>query len=230
MLILNFKTYPQVTLRNSSEVLRVILAKSKELNLPSNQVFVSPAHIDLRGVQSQVEASGSDIVKVMAQSFSPKDPGSTTGSIPPQQLVKMGVEYSLINHSEARLANVEEIKIHLDVARQAGLKVIVCSESIPESEQFKGLEPFAIALEPPELIGSGQSISEYRPQEVQSFVDLLSDSEIKTLIGAGISTAADIKKGLELGAQGFLLASAFAKADDWSEKFTELTSPFLQTD
>jgi len=47
------------------------------------------------------------------------------------------------------------------------------------------------------------------------------------IIGAGVSSGDDIKVGLEFGAEGFILASAFVKATDKKAKAIELASPFL---
>jgi triosephosphate isomerase len=46
------------------------------------------------------------------------------------------------------------------------------------------------------------------------------------LCGAGVSSKEDVKKALELGAQGVLLASAFVKAPDPKAFLSELAGVF----
>jgi triosephosphate isomerase len=41
------------------------------------------------------------------------------------------------------------------------------------------------------------------------------DPSVGVLCGAGISTGEDVRKALELGAEGVLLASSVVKAGDW---------------
>jgi triosephosphate isomerase len=45
------------------------------------------------------------------------------------------------------------------------------------------------------------------------------------LAGAGISTTEDIEKALQLGADGVLVASGVAKADNPAEKLSKLHAP-----
>ncbi len=52
------------------------------------------------------------------------------------------------------------------------------------------------------------------------------NQRVKVLVGAGISNKEDVKKALELGAEGVLLASAVTKAQNFYEKIKELAEGF----
>jgi triosephosphate isomerase len=73
-----------------------------------------------------------------------------------------------------------------------------------------------IAVEPPELIGSGVSVSKAKPEVVSGSVDAIKrvNLKVEVLCGAGITTGDDIIKAIELGTKGVLLASGIVLAKD----------------
>jgi triosephosphate isomerase len=81
-----------------------------------------------------------------------------------------------------------------------------------------------VAMEPPELIGTGISVSKAKPETITSTVEAVREVGFSgpILVGAGISTGEDVKKAMELGANGVLVASAVVKAKDPYEKLKEL--------
>jgi triosephosphate isomerase len=92
----------------------------------------------------------------------------------------------------------------------------VCAKDVPEAVKLAQYNPTAIAVEPPELIGSGISVSSARPEIVSESVAAIKKVSPGTLalVGAGVSNANDVATSLKLGAEGVLLASAFVKAKD----------------
>ncbi len=96
------------------------------------------------------------------------------------------------------------------------MKTVVCAESLSEAKHLAAFSPWAVAIEPPELIGSGVSVSTARPELVSDGVKAIHgvDRKVKALVGAGVSNRTDFQLSLKLGAEGVLLASAFAKAKD----------------
>jgi len=94
--------------------------------------------------------------------------------------------------------------------------------------KFAELTPTFIAVEPPELIGSGISVSNSKPEIIINSVKAVKETnqKITVLCGAGVSNNEDVRKSLELGAEGVLLASAFVKAKDPKAFLTELASVF----
>lgn len=69
-----------------------------------------------------------------------------------------------------------------------------------------------MAIEPPELIGSGIPVSKASPEVVTGAVKAAAG--VKVLCGAGISKGEDVKAAIELGTHGVLLASGVTKAAD----------------
>jgi len=49
----------------------------------------------------------------------------------------------------------------------------------------------------------------------------------KILCGAGIVSGEDVKKAVELGADGVLVASSIVKAQDWEAKIRELAGSLM---
>jgi triosephosphate isomerase len=86
------------------------------------------------------------------------------------------------------------------------------------------LEPDYIAVEPPELIGSGVAVSKARPGLVSQTVSRVKDTGFrgKILCGAGIVSGGDVKRAVELGADGVLVSSSVVKARNWPSKIEEL--------
>ena len=90
-----------------------------------------------------------------------------------------------------------------------------------ESLKIEAFDPEMIAYEPPELVGTGISVSTARPSQITDFVKVATPS-VRRLVGAGISNAGDVKKALELGADGWGVSSAFTKAKTPEVVLTEL--------
>lgn len=218
MLILNFKTYPESTGENAISLMEIIANTINENPIAAPQIFAAPSLVDLVHLQHHFP-----MVNLIAQHVDTQAAGSSTGRIPVQTLLSAGVKYSLLNHSEHRVWN-PEINNQIIQIQNLGIKLVVCCEDISEAEALLPAQPFAIALEPKELIGTGKSVSTYKAQEVVDFLALVKKSTSKAFIGAGISNAADIQAGKDLGADGYLLASALVKAQDKKTFLSELIS------
>ena len=96
-------------------------------------------------------------------------------------------------------------------------------QSTDEAREIAKFEPTAIAYEPPELIGGDISVSSAKPEIVKEFCDIVKNgSKSLPLIGAGIKTSEDVKKSVELGSEGILVASGVMKAEDTKEVISEL--------
>jgi triosephosphate isomerase len=126
-----------------------------------------------------------------------------------------GLQGTLINHSECRVSK-EQVAWVCERARKVGFDVCVCAKDVPEAVMLAQYHPSAIAVEPPELIGSGISVSSANPEIVSESVAAIKKVSPSTLalVGAGVSNAGDVATSLKLGAEGVLLASAYVKAKD----------------
>ena len=158
-------------------------------------------------------------------------PGAHTGSITAQMLKSAGIKGSLLNHSEKRMP-VGEIKLAIEQLHTASLESLVCVANATEAGKFADLNPYPqmIAVEPPELIGSGVSVSTAKPEVIVASANAIRkanpNGKIKFLCGAGIGNPQDMKRALELGADGILLASAYVKAKNPNEFLNGLARMF----
>ncbi|CAJ36145.1 triosephosphate isomerase [Methanocella arvoryzae MRE50] len=162
-------------------------------------------------------------IEIFAQHVDPIEPGGHTGHILPEALKCAGATGTLINHSEDRMP-ADQIRKCVELCRKHGLTSVVCAESVEKVKEVAAFKPDYIAIEPPELIGSGIPVSKANPDIVRNSVNAVTDPEIKVLCGAGISTGDDVKAALALGTHGVLLASGVVKAKDPKKALYDLVS------
>ena len=164
---------------------------------------------------------------VFAQHVDPEPLGAYTGSISAEMLKSIGVKGSLINHSEKRVS-LPRVRETLERMHSSGLESIACAPSVSEAAETAAFAPTFVAVEPPELIGSGVSVSRSKPEVVTNTVKAIKnvDDKVHVLCCAGVSNKYDVKKALGLGVEGVLLASAFVKAKDPKEFMKDLASVF----
>jgi triosephosphate isomerase len=165
-------------------------------------------------------------VETWAQHVSPVEHGSHTGSTLAEATAMAGADGTLINHSERRL-RLADIDGALDAAERAELETIVCANNPAQVGTAATLGPDAVAVEPPELIGGDVSVSQADPDIVEDAVAAAEavDDSVDVLCGAGISSGEDLDAAGELGAEGVLLASGVAKADDPRAALADLVEP-----
>jgi len=216
MIVLNLKTY-DLTIQKSlffTDVAGEVVADT------GLRIVVCPPAPYLR--EAAERFSG-----IFAQHVDAEPPGAFTGSIPVEMLKAAKVKGSLVNHSEKKLSP-ERVKATVERLHSNGLESLVCAATSKEAASIAPLLPTFIAVEPPELIGSGVSVSKSRPEIVINSVKAVKDinPKITVLCGAGVSDRHDVKKALELGSEGVLLASAFVKAKDPKAFLADLASVF----
>ncbi|WP_224446983.1 triose-phosphate isomerase [Haloprofundus salilacus] len=154
-------------------------------------------------------------VETWAQHVSPVEYGSHTGSTLAEAAAEAGATGTLVNHSENRL-KLADIDASMQAADRANLDTIVCANNPRQSGAVAALGPDAVAVEPPELIGGDVSVSSADPDIVRDAVDAVTavDDSVDLFCGAGVSSGDDVTAAAELGAEGILLASGVAKAED----------------
>jgi len=165
-------------------------------------------------------------VETWAQHVSPIEHGSHTGSTLADAAAAAGATATLCNHSERRLT-LADIDAALSAAERAGLETCVCANNPDQIGAVAALGPDAVAVEPPELIGTGTPVSQADPDVVTDAVAAAEavDDSVSVYCGAGISTGEDLEAAGELGATGVLLASGVAKADDPEAAMEDLVAP-----
>lgn len=217
MFIINFKNYEEVANSNSLKLAKVAQAVAKKHK--TKIVVCPPQHL--------ISEVTKIPIAVFSQHVDPAKIGSTTGFIVPELLKKSRVAGSLINHSEHRISpqEVEEM-----VPRLKDLKMIsvVCVKDVQEAERYVKLEPDYIAIEPPELIGSGRAVSKEKPDIITDAVKAVKGAKNSTrlLCGAGIVSGDDVSRALDLGADGILVASGIVKAPNWKKSIEEFALAF----
>ena len=170
-----------------------------------------------------VAATGVD---TWSQHVSPVGHGSHTGSTLAPAVGDAGAVGTLLNHSERRMT-VADIDAGIDAAQAAGLETVVCANNPAQIGAVTRLGPDAVAVEPPELIGTGTPVSQADPDVVTDAINAAAavDPSVDVYCGAGISTGTDVVAAAELGADGVLLASGVAKADDPAAALRQLVEP-----
>jgi triosephosphate isomerase len=165
-------------------------------------------------------------VETWAQHVSPVEYGSHTGRTLAEAVDDAGATGTLLNHSENRL-KLADIDASLDAAARTGLDTVVCANNPDQIAAVTALGPDAVAVEPPELIGTGTPVSQADPDIVKDAVAAAEtvDPSVDVYCGAGISTGEDVLAARELGADGVLLASGVAKADDPAAALGSLLDP-----
>ncbi len=171
------------------------------------RIAVAPQAVDLAAVAE----TG---IETFAQHVSPNGHGSHTGSTLAEAVAQYA-DGTLLNHSERRL-RLADIDASVEAARDAGLETVVCANNPEQIAAVTALGPDAVAVEPPELIGTGVSVASADPEIVEGAVAAAGnvDPSVDVFCGAGISTGDDVLAARDLDARGVLLASGVAKADD----------------
>jgi len=206
VIIVNFKTYLESTGKRAVE-----LAKKAEKVYRETGIYVgvAPQLADLSAVAKAVE------IPVFAQHIDPIKPGGYTGHVLAEAVKEAGAIGTLINHSERRLklSDIDEI---VKLAREKGLMSVVCANNPSTSVAVSSLNPDLVAIEPPELIGTGIPVSKAQPEIVSGTVQLVREvnKKITILCGAGIGHGEDVSAALKLGTEGVLVASGIIKAKD----------------
>jgi triosephosphate isomerase len=164
-------------------------------------------------------------IPCFAQHVEAVEPGSHTGFVTLDSIKAAGATGTLVNHSEHRL-KIADVEFIIGKAASLDLLTIVCTNNIAVSKAVAELKPYAVAVEPPELIGSGRSVSKVDPGIVEETVKEVKRvyADCVVLCGAGVTSGDDVKAAIELGADGVLLASGVVKAKDPRAALLDLVS------
>ncbi len=221
VLAINFKTYPTAFGEKGLAIARAADKVAKELG--NIEIIVIPPATELRKIVENVE------IPVFAQHGDPFDYGAHTGWLPIPALKEIGVKGVLLNHSEHRIRLDELVQAVLK-AHSLGLETLVCADTPQTAAAVAAIKPVALAVEPPELIGTGIAVSQAKPEVITGTVDLVRqvNKEVIILTGAGISKAEDVAKAIELGTAGVLVASAIMKAKDPEKVIREMAEAAIK--
>ena len=215
LLVINTKTYAEATGEQAVALAKLCDRIAKETGV---KIVITVPPTDLVALKNL----GIDIY---AQHMDFYEAGAHTGSVIASALKNTGATGTLINHAEKRL-DFDSIAKTVQQAKAYRLTSIVCVATAEETEKAAMLQPDYIAIEPPELIGGEVSVTTASPECITDAVKQAGDVAI--LCGAGVKTAADAEKAIELGAQGILVASGVVLADNKEEKIRELCTAMIR--
>ena len=212
-LIINFKNYEEVSADGAIRLGETARKVAEEIQV---EIILAPPHPVLALIAKEVE------IPVICQHVDDEKMGPSTGFTVPEIAKSYGAIGSLINHSEHRM-EMNSIASLVKRLRRLGMVSIVCAQEPQEVVEISTFEPDFIAIEPPELIGSGKAVSKENPTVITKSIEG-AGSRSRIICGAGISDKEDVSKAIELGSQGILVASGVIKATSWDKKITELAS------
>jgi triosephosphate isomerase (TIM) len=212
-LIINFKNYEEVSGDRAIKLADSARRVAENLQL---EIVLAPPHPALALLAKEIR------IPVICQHVDDEKMGPSTGFIMPEIAKSYGVVGSLINHSEHRM-EMSSISRLVERLRKLHMVSIVCAQEPQEVVEISNLEPDFIAIEPPELIGSGRAVSKENPAIITKSIEG-AGSRSSIICGAGISDKDDVSKAMDLGSQGILVASGVIKAASWEKKITELAS------
>jgi triosephosphate isomerase (TIM) len=221
IIIVNFKTYIEATGKRGVELAKIADKVSKDSGVT---IAVAPQFTDLKSIVEEVE------IPVFSQHIDPIKPGAYTGHILPDAVKAAGAAATIVNHSEKRI-KISEIEEVLFLARASDLATLVCTDTPGVSAAVASLGPDMIAIEPPDLIGTGVAVSKARPELITDAIKRirLVNASSEILCGAGVSTAEDVGKALQLGTRGVLVASSVVKGRNPSQLLEDMSDEILRS-
>ena len=216
IIVLNFKTYRESTGVEALRLAEICEDISEEYSV---RMVVVPQVADIHAISKAVK------IPVFAQHVDGVGYGGFTGHITAASLKAAGASGSLINHSERRL-KLADIDAAIMACKSFDLKTIVCTNNVATTQAAAALKPDYVAVEPPELIGSGIPVSKANPDVIRGSVVAVKTiaPSVGVLCGAGITHGEDLRSALDLGSEGVLLASGIIKAKDQRKALEDLVT------
>jgi len=218
MFIINCKNYEEIS---GDKIIKFVKTAEKVAKKYKIKIAIAPP-------QHLIGTVTKSKIPILAQHIDDSKVGSTTGFIIPELLKKSKVSGSIINHSEHRISSQEIANL---VLKLKALKMIsvLCVRDVAEAKKYAKLNPDYIAIEPPELIGSGKAISKERPELITKAANAVKNAKnsTKLLCGAGIVSGEDVSKAIELGSKGILVASGIIKAKNWNKIMSEFAKSMV---
>jgi len=220
LFIINYKNYDEVSGTNAAKLASVANSVAKKHGVKI--AIAPPPHLllSIKNYSGPILAQHVDNAKV----------GSTTGFVIPELLKKSRISGSLINHSEHRIPakDISELVKRLRILKMIS---VVCVKDVSEAAKYAKLNPNYIAIEPPELIGTGRAVSTEKPELITKAAKAIKAAKNSTrlLCGAGIVTGQDVRRAMELGSKGILVASGIVKAKNWNSIVEEFAMAMLKT-
>lgn len=207
------------------------------------EVILAPPAVYLHDVLSRI--SHRDCISIAAQNVSDKDHGAFTGEISAAMLASIGIEFTLIGHSERReYFNEQDQQLADKVDRALAhdiIPIFCCGEPLNDREsnrQFEvvsaqlsaalfhlsehQLSEMIIAYEPVWAIGTGKTATAQQAQEMHAYIRQLIASrypdaatKIRILYGGSVTAANAAELFAGNDVDGALVGGASLKAGEF---------------
>jgi triosephosphate isomerase (TIM) len=214
VLVLNLKAYPNAVGPGAERIGALLEKFGRSAGVA---VALAPAAPDLGLLARHLT------LPILAQHTDPEAAGARTGSMIAEAVAASGARGSLVNHSERSL-ELAQVTAVVHRLNSLGLVPVVCAPTVAAARRLAALKPPYLAVEPPELIGGDRSVSTARPEVIERAVESVRQVSPHThvLCGAGVHDRNDVRRALELGSEGILVASAVTKASNPGAAIREL--------
>jgi triosephosphate isomerase (TIM) len=211
LILINFKTYKETVGDLGLEIAK----KISKIKNNKYMIAVAPSLLTTKEIAQKTNLT------VFSQHTDHINLGANTGRIPADELKKLGVKGTILNHSERKIPN-KYLKEIIEICRVKKLKTVVCASGISEMKKILQFNPDYLAYEPKEFIGGNISVTEAKPEVILRAAEIIKEINPRTklLCGAGIHSKEDLGHALLLGADGVLIGHAVSKAKD-PKKFLE---------
>jgi triosephosphate isomerase len=212
LILVNLKSYLESFGRKAGELAKVAEAVTEDTGVC---IGLAPQYVDISLISKFR-------IPVFSQHIDPILPGAFTGHVLPESVADAGAVGTIVNHSERRL-ELSDIEAVVERAKLVKLISVVCANSSKVGMAAALLAPEIIAIEPPELIGTGIAVSKAEPEIVSDSVESIRkvNQDVVVLCGAGISSGEDVSAAIRLGSRGVLVASGVVKAPNWKKVLLE---------
>jgi len=218
MIFLNFKTYQSGTGKKAILMAKLVEEISKESGI---KIIAVVQPMDIREVVLEIST------EVWSQKVDAVEFGAHTGSILPESVIDDGAIGTVLNHSEERFNDFEILSKAHGRAKEVGLKTLIFAKDLEELAKVASLSPDYVSYEPPALIGSKDiSVATAEPEIIAKASLVSKNLGIPLIVGAGVHSAQDVKKCLELGAVGVAVASDIMNAVDPKKELLDLVEGF----
>lgn len=149
---------------------------------------------------------------VFGQGMDPDGIGPSVGRVTAESLLDAGASGVMLNHNANPMAP-DQLAAAVERAHATGLQTILCANTVTEALHLAELDPTAILVEPPTLIGTSGTAD-------RSWIPTTNDSVrnrfpgILLMHAGGVSTPSTAWSIMALGADGTGSTSGVLSADD----------------
>lgn len=207
MIFLNFKIYQETSNDHALDLCRLIHRLANKRVIPCLQA------VDIFRVKQALPE-----LEIWGQHADAVGYGKYTGYQAPISLKTAGASGILLNHSEHAL-DFFTLKKTVAEAKKAKLKLMIIADSVELIQEINALMPDYIGFEDPRLIGGPEAMIDAHFIIVKQ---ASAAAQAPLIVGGGIRTKDQVKKSLQAGGKGVLVASEFAKSTEPQKTLQDL--------